>query len=36
MKIMHVNCGVKNYMKKDHRSYRHNSEHSSEKDSCLQ
>ena len=24
MKIIHVNCGVKNYMKVDHRSYRRN------------
>ena len=25
MKIMHVNCGVKNYIKDDHRSYIRNS-----------
>ena len=24
MKIKYVNCGVKNYMKDDHRSYRRN------------
>ena len=24
MKIIYVNCGVKNYMKVDHRSYRRN------------
>ena len=24
MKIMYENCGVKNYMKEDHRSYRGN------------